>query len=154
MSEQDLAARIARLEAIEAIKQLKASYCLHCDRGYDPDALAALFTTDAVWDGGGYVGRHVGREAIRTFFAGVAGRFPFAAHLVTNPIITVNGDEATGLWRMLMPCTLSEADGEHTAIQVSEYDEVYRRVGGTWLIHRLNVKRHRLDIAGARWEPR
>lgn len=40
---------------IESIKQLEARYCAACaacDDGYDPDRLAALFTEDAVWDGG------------------------------------------------------------------------------------------------------
>ncbi len=154
MGDMDINARLERLEAIEEIKKLKALYCLHCDRGYEPDALAALFTEDAVWDGGVEGGRYVGRKAIRDFFSRASGRYPFAAHLVTNPIIEVNGNEAMGLWRMIMPCTLKDADGEHTTIQVSEYDDAYRRANGRWLIHRLAVKRHRLVISGARWESR
>lgn len=152
MSDADLRARVEQLEAIEAIKKMKALYCLHCDRGYEPDALAALFTEDAVWDGGADGGRYVGRQAIRDFFSRASGRFPFAAHLVTNPIIEVDGDKAVGLWRMLMPCTLKDADGEHAAVQVSEYDDAYLRVNGRWLIQRLAVKRHRLVIDGARWQ--
>ena len=44
--------RLARLEAIEEIKQLKAHYCALCDDNYVPDGLAALFVPDAIWDGG------------------------------------------------------------------------------------------------------
>ena len=47
----DVEARLQRLEDIEAIKQLKALYCAHCDNNYEPDGIAACYTEDAVWDG-------------------------------------------------------------------------------------------------------
>jgi uncharacterized protein (TIGR02246 family) len=153
MMSEDLSARIAKLEAIEEIKQLKAIYCLHCDRGYEPDAIAALFTEDAIWDGG-TGGKAVGRAAIREFFVAASGRFPYAAHLVTNPIIAVDGDKATGAWRMLMPCIMKDRDGERSAMQCAEYDEVYRRVDGQWLIASLNVQRRRIEFGDAKWETR
>jgi len=37
MKAEDLAQRIARLEDIESIKQLKARYCAVCDTGHDPE---------------------------------------------------------------------------------------------------------------------
>ena len=40
MSDTDLARQVARLSAIEDIKQLKARYCAFCDQQYDPDGLA------------------------------------------------------------------------------------------------------------------
>ena len=43
--------RIKVLEDKEEIKQLKHRYCCLCDNTYDADALAELFTEDAVWDG-------------------------------------------------------------------------------------------------------
>ena len=43
MSEADLARRLARLEAIEEIKQLQARYCAYCDDDYNPDGIANLF---------------------------------------------------------------------------------------------------------------
>ena len=42
--------RIKELEDKEEIKQLKHRYCCLCDNTYDADALAELFTEDAVWD--------------------------------------------------------------------------------------------------------
>ena len=33
--------RLARLEAIEDIKAVKAQYCALCDADYDPDGIAA-----------------------------------------------------------------------------------------------------------------
>ena len=144
---------LRRLVAIEEIRQLKHLYCLHCDRGYEPDAIAALFTEDAVWNGG-LTGQAIGRAAIRDFFAAVSGRFPYAAHLVTNPIITVDGDSARGDWRMLMPCIIEDGTARYSAIQCSEYNETYRREDGRWLIASLKVRRHRMQFADAHWTER
>jgi hypothetical protein len=91
----DLERRVRALEDIEVIKQLKYRYADACDRGYDADALADLFTEDAVWDGGLF-GRYEGREAIRRFFEGVSSDIVFATHYMMNPIITVEDDQARG----------------------------------------------------------
>ncbi len=132
--------RLARLEAIEEIKALKARYCALCDADYDPDGLAALFLPDGIWDGGPF-GRYEGRAAIRTFFQGISGTIRFAAHLVLNPIIEVQGpDTATGKWRLIMPCTVTGDDGVAEARWLlSAYDEVYARHDGKWLFRTLHL---------------
>lgn len=141
MANQTLEAQIARLTAIEDIKQLKARYCAYCDAQYDPPGLASLFVEDAVWDGGPEFGRHLGRQAIHDFFKGASGSILFAAHLVLNPIITVNGDTATGQWRLIMPCTAKNAAGTPEARWLlSAYDETYVQQGGEWLFQSLMVK--------------
>ena len=98
MDLRDLERRIRALEDIEAIKQLKYRYADACDRGYDADTLADLFTEDAIWDGGVF-GRYDGQEAIRNYFRGVSSDIVFAMHYMMNPIIEVDGDEARGAWR-------------------------------------------------------
>jgi hypothetical protein len=60
----ELERRLRVLEDIEAIMQLKYRYADACDRGYDSDTLANLFTVDAIWEGDLF-GRYEGREAIR-----------------------------------------------------------------------------------------
>ncbi len=75
MSLEDLERRIKVLEDIEEIKRLKHRYCAYCDDSYDADALADLFTEDAVWDGGER-GRNDGREAIREFSNGLLKGYP------------------------------------------------------------------------------
>lgn len=154
MSVHSIEARLERLEAIEAIRNLKARYCQHCDRNYDPDALASLFTEDAVWDAGAVRGVHEGRDAIRRFFSKVPDVIPFAAHLVTNPLIEVDDgcNKATGDWRMLMPFTQNTDRGPAAAIQVAAYDEEYRKLDGVWLFHRLKVRLHRLDLPSGQWK--
>jgi hypothetical protein len=63
-----------------------------------------------------------------------------SAHMVMNPIIKVDGDGATGQWRLLMMYTTRPVDGkvEHHRI-IGKYDEVYVSVDGTWLFERLTV---------------
>lgn len=137
-----LAERIDRLESIEAIRALKARYCAYCDDGYAPDAIAALFVEDGTWDAGEAFGVHRGRAAIRAFFAGVSASITFAAHLVVNPIIEVEGDRARGRWRLIMPCTMV-ADGKPEARwMVSSYDNTFVRRDGAWLFQHLRVVVH------------
>jgi uncharacterized protein (TIGR02246 family) len=150
MSQPTLEERIARLEDIEAIRQLKAMYCFHCDNGYDAERLAELFTEDAVWVGGGR-GTFEGRSAIREFFRQPPKDYPYAAHLVTNPVIEVNGHAATGLWHLLEPCNVNQDGTVVGRILSSRYEDVYRRDHGRWLIHRLKVTHHRITFEGNRW---
>ena len=141
-SQLTLEARLDRLESIEAIKKLKAVYCMYCDAKYDPDGICSLFTEDGVWDGGASFGRYQGQEQIRKFFAGISGQIVFAAHLVLNPIITVDGDQACGRWWLHMPCTtINEAGNPEGRWLLSEYDEEYVRIDGNWKFKRL-----RLDV--------
>ena len=130
---------LQRLEDIEAIKQLKADYCALCDEGYDEDRLADLFTEDAVWDGGDR-GKNQGQEEIRSFFKAAPRRLPFAIHMVTNPIIEVNGDQATGIWYLFQACTYAE--GNRAFWGSGRYDEEYVRVDGEWRFQHLKLTSH------------
>ena len=119
MPQLTLEERIDRLESIEAIKRLKATYCMYCDANYDPDGICSLFTEDGVWDGGPSFGRYQGREQIRKFFESISGTIVFAAHLVLNPIITVDGSRARGRWWLHTPCTvINDAGGPLAAFRV------------------------------------
>ena len=136
MDLEQLERRLRAVEDIEAIKKLKAKYCAACDNRYEPDAIAALFTEDAVWDGGDF-GKYEGRDAIRTFFAGASAILPFALHQVTNPLIEVDGDTATGKWYLFQPCTLGE---QNQAVWLAaKYAEEYIRTNGEWHFKSLKV---------------
>ncbi len=133
---QDLYERIQRLEDVEAIKQLKYRYCLACDDDYDAERLAPLFVEDAIWDGGA-MGRFEGRDAIRAFFAGASKLVPFAVHHVTNPLIDVDGLQATGHWYLWEPIVF--AQGPQALWMAGRYDDRYRREGGTWVFEKVSL---------------
>jgi hypothetical protein len=142
MPQLTLEERVDRLESIEAIKRLKAVYCLYCDAKYDAEGICSLFTEDGVWDGGPSFGRYEGHGQIRKFFEGISGNILFAAHLVLNPIITVEGTKAHGRWWLHMPCTaINDAGNPEGRWLLSEYDEDYVRIGGDWKFKKL-----RLDV--------
>lgn len=133
----DLEARIDRLESIEAIKKLKHIYMQHCDLGYPPDKLGPLFVDEAVWTSAVF-GHHASRKAIEEFFGGISAQIVFAAHLAMNFIIDVDGDNATGQWRILMPCTMME-DGEQVSRWIlGDYIEEYVRRDGQWLFAKID----------------
>ncbi len=132
--------KIQWLFDVEQIKQLKHRYCGFCDEQYDPDGIAGLFTADGIWEGGAF-GRAEGREEIHKFFSEVSSQVIFANHYVSNPIIEITGDTATGRWDLWQPMVL----GPDPAAMwlVAKYREQYVRAGDCWLFKVLEV-----DIRG------
>jgi ketosteroid isomerase-like protein len=131
-----LEARLRKLADVEEIKLLKARYAAACDKHYDADAIAELFTEDAIW-GGGHFGKAEGRENIRRFFRHAPDVFSFAIHNVMNPRIEVDGDRATGQWYLLQPAT--HHPGSQGVWLAAAYRDEYVRVGGKWLFEHLTV---------------
>jgi hypothetical protein len=124
----ELEKTIQRLADIEDIKQLKARYAAACDDDYNPDKLAPLFAENAIWDGS-ILGYAEGREAIYTFFSASKELVPFAVHQVSNPLIEIDGDTATGQWYLWQPMVFQGA-----ALWLSAtYADEYVRQDGKWL---------------------
>lgn len=132
----ELERRLRVLEDREAITQLKYQYADACDRGYDSDTLADLFTVDAIWEGDLF-GRYEGREAIREFFRGVSADIPFACHYMMNPIISVDGDDATGEWYLFQTSTFTE--GNTPILGAARYADRYRRADGVWKFRHVQL---------------
>ena len=144
-----LAARVRALEDAEAIRRLKARYAERVDARYGrtgphpPEQLAriageiaALFTEDAVWEGGA-LGTCSGRPAIRDRMA--QPTLHFSRHYFVNPQIEVTGDRATARWELLAPCTAT--DGRPMWMAGVE-DDSYARVGDAWLHTRMKLGVH------------
>lgn len=138
MDLNELARRIGVLEDIEGIRKLKAHYAALCDTGYDPDQLVALFTEDGVWDGGEEWGIYEGREALWGFFKGASTMLPFALHYMTNPLIEVDGDHATGTWHLFQTCTYA-ATGD-AVFGGARYYEDYIKIDGAWKFSRIRMQ--------------
>jgi hypothetical protein len=136
-----LEARLRAAEDVLAIQRLKARYAELVDARYGRDGprartelerlageIAALFSDDAVWDGGASLGVCRGREEIRERMA--KPTLHFSWHFFVKPAIEVEGDTARGRWDILSPCTA--ADGRAMWMAGVEHDE-YVRAGGVWL---------------------
>lgn len=102
--------RIQRLEDIQAIAALKAHYVNLNDGGWKgpthqwPDAVADLFVPDGSWDGrpaAAYARGHAEIKELFTEFRSVK----FILHYITNPLIEIDGDTASGHWHALMTMT-------------------------------------------------
>ncbi|TFE42290.1 nuclear transport factor 2 family protein [Paraburkholderia dipogonis] len=145
-----LAERVARLEAIEAIRTLKAHYGALADAKYtadyrkiDADALAqvareqaACFTEDAVWAGGnGFGGDLVGREAIARWF--LASPWRYAIHYYVSEALRVDATagEAEATWRLMQVALRDGDDADAHAV---------------WL-GAVTTERYRRDLASGRW---
>ncbi|MFC1822169.1 nuclear transport factor 2 family protein [Thermodesulfobacteriota bacterium] len=136
--ESALEKRITVLEDIEAIKKLKSIYCDLVDGGINGDMskideFITYFIDDAWIDFGRIVeiSVHRGKEAVTKFYKeGVCGLLSQAEHLVVNPIIDVDGDEAKGRWYVIVPCTVRETNSASWLF--GKYEEEYVRIEGEW----------------------
>lgn len=135
----DLEDRLRRVEAAEEIRCLKARYCDLCDDGYDADALTALFTDDAVWDGG-ELGCFEGRDRIHRFFQNMPNVMSFAVHHVTNSAVNVDSTarRATGRWYLLQAATTVE---NNSAVWLmARYEDELVHLDDTWKFQRVTLR--------------
>ena len=126
--------RLQALEDREEIIKLKARYVNYNDGGWAgpthsaPEAIADMFVEDGIWDRSPHVGCAAGREAIRQLFRSF-GAVPFIVHYVTNPLIEVAGDRATGHWHVLVTSTLPDRTAVWT---LGIYEDQYVRTADGW----------------------
>jgi hypothetical protein len=148
--------RIARLEDVEAISNLKATYAYWCDHGYAPDRLAALFTEDAVWESNIF-GPFEGRAAIRGYFADLAeGEIRWAHHCMIAPVIAIaeGGEAATGSWYLLDLATFANATEPPTASSVvatANYEDTFAKQDGEWRFSRIRATFHQISDLDQGW---
>lgn len=138
---QDLERRLSDTEAVESIQRLKAQYGRLADSRYGRGGvvdrgelerlaaeLSALFSEDAIWDGGKALGVAQGRAAIYQRF--LEPTLQFSWHFFVKPEIRVDGDRARGRWDILAPCTAQDG---RALWMVGYEDDEYVRVDGEWL---------------------
>ncbi len=132
---QDIEKRIQILEDTEAIKKLKASYCHLVDAAVAGDSskwdeLLSHFADDA-WVDFELLGRYEGIENVGKLFKEVvASLLSYSAHMVSNPVIDVDGDRARGKWYVHVPLT-GKAQNMAGWLQ-GRYDEEYIKIDGEW----------------------
>lgn len=137
----DLARRVARLESLEAIRDLIASYARGADRNNDPAILAPLFAPDATWGARGF-GPFEGREAIAEGLA-ATGRsgILWSLHYMISPLIELAADglSATGSWYLWELATVpgKHADAPDSVWVGGTYQADFRQLDRRW--HFQNV---------------
>ena len=124
-----VATRLQRFEDKAEIEALLLDYGRHLD-SRDFAAYSALFAKDGEWVGG--FGTVAGPANIKAFMEKAMGTQPNTAknyHLLSNFVITLNGDTATAWsrWAFVVP-------GERGAAisQAGRYDDTLVRENGRW----------------------
>jgi len=143
MSSHELEARIKKLEDIEEIRTLVWDYTYFLDYG-DLDSTLDCFVVDAEMEVGmrggtaesraALEGTYKGREAIGNLYRLVLpqkDRFS-VAHMILNPVVTVEGEKAKGTFYLL-----ETAAGERAMWGQGRYDVAFAKVGGKWKISRF-----------------
>ena len=132
-ADDEVLARLRRLEDLEAIRQVFVDYGHHLDRG-DLDAYAQLFAEDGELLLGP-LGRARGRAEIRQLMGrATASSAGNSWHLITNPIIELDGDRATAevMWTVV---TRGE-DGRAVLGMLGRHRDVLVRRDGRWQFQR------------------
>jgi hypothetical protein len=157
-----LEARVAQLEAGEAIRLLKARYAALADAKYTPayerkpDAemrriaacQAMCFTEDAVWAGGDGFGQDiVGRAQLAEWFA----RSPwcFAMHYYGSPVIEVEGGHAQAGWR-LWQLAMRADTREALLLAAVTHERYVRQDDGDWLCNAMRFEQLHMVSLGKR----
>ncbi|MFO0687795.1 MAG: nuclear transport factor 2 family protein [Myxococcota bacterium] len=156
-----LEVRVARAEAHAEILALKSRYGALADARYArkgprsqaeidvvAEQLASLFTIDAVWEGGGVLGRCEGRAAIRERFR--EPTLQYAWHFFVKPEIRVEGERAKGTWDVLAMVTTKE--GRAMWMVGVEHDE-YALEDGRWLHTRMQLDSQLMAPYDRGWAP-
>jgi hypothetical protein len=148
--------RIAKLEAVEAIRNLKAKYfrCMDCKQW---DELPSVFTKEM----------RVVTPKGEIYLAGGANYAASLQHSLTTSVschqgltaeIEITGeDTARGIWAMQDVIVWEDRhpkQGWKSILGRGHYHETYRLEDGAWRIDTLTLTRLRLDIVWPQDDPR
>jgi hypothetical protein len=160
MKQNDLAARLYKIETMAAVQQLKAQYAAAADAKYRPDCQpvapeafaaaaarqAACFSEYAVWDAGEFGGIRHGRAAIHQLFRSSPWRF--TSHLYSAPSFGFAENYVTATWR-LWELGIHVETGE-TVLLTGVTEERYVQEGEDWKIAALKfLSLHRVVLSTA-----
>ncbi len=126
---------------IEKIRKVKLLYSLLMDSG-QIDALADLFTEDAVCEFGPEYGNWEGRETIRSNYHGVfdaQGHFDTMHHCTNHYVELTSPETATGRSYLIDIMTNTKPE-DQPIVWFGLYDEDYLKVAGQWLIKRCSLQ--------------
>jgi ketosteroid isomerase-like protein len=134
----DPESRLQRLEDIQAIKDLHREYMFWVNE-CDWNKVIDCFTEDC--------SANIGKHGLRSGKASLEKLFKIDiqnnnkgkgrdAHFVTQPVISVQGDQANGHWLMYVMISDPET-GKALRWANGRHDVEYVRVNGIWKIHSI-----------------
>ena len=127
-----LTENVQKLLDKDAIKELVYEWDYLTDERVDSDQVIDTFCTDDVLFDAGPLGRTEGKEAFKEAAREIWDKeLFFTRHMRHNPIIKVNGDEATGKWYADIPSITG--NGKAVWIQ-GTYELGFRQINGNWKI--------------------
>jgi putative polyketide hydroxylase len=131
--------RVRRMEDIEAITDLTARYADAVNqwdgKDLNPEAIPHIFAADAIFETPGSAATH-GASAIAAELPQATVGVTFAMHTFLSPVITIDGDSATGAWLMWVASIM---DGEPGAAYLSA-DVSYTRTRAGWRIQTVRIQ--------------
>jgi SnoaL-like domain len=135
--------RLALLENVREIEQLKYRYARCCDGGYDLEGFRAIFVPDGTWAANGYGAFH-GHEEICQFFHELSQSVVTVLHYVTSPHITIAADGRTATGTFYLHC-LSRVRRKHDpslvdfVVQMGVYTDTFVKTEAGWRFVTINV---------------
>ena len=151
---QPIEERLARLEDVEAIKNLKARYAYYCDHGYDADGMAGLFVEDSLWTSNSF-GTYQGRAAIHEFQSKISSEILWALHFMICPVVDVSddGETATGTFYLIEFATMTRPVGEEkdAVVMSAVYTDKFVRENGEWRFKEVSVEFHQVSDLEKGW---
>jgi hypothetical protein len=126
--------RVEELEDHGAITNLRYRYHVAVNEKR-LDELPSLFEEDARVDFEG-IGAARGRQEIDALYRDLVGESPFIKQFIHNHLITLAGDEATGLSYL---DARTVRDGESVLV-AARFDDEYVRSAGAWRFRSLRLR--------------
>lgn len=129
------------MDDLEAIKRVKYRYLRALDTKHWAD-FADTLTDDVVGDYGSSLGQEhhfTNRNALVEYMRNAMPENVITEHRVTHPEITVDGDEASGIWYLQDRVIVAEFD--FMLIGAAFYHDEYRKTADGWKISATGYKR-------------
>jgi hypothetical protein len=135
--------RLQRVEAVDAIRQLKARYCQFADDPQSAREFADLFLENAVLDEGEDFMILHGREEIFRMHLQTWKHIRLNQHFALCPVIEVDGDRASGYWKLLQLITTRSAEAPDQAFWACGwYQEQYVHTPQGWKFQHVEARVH------------
>ncbi|MBS5937511.1 nuclear transport factor 2 family protein [Clostridium sp.] len=138
----ELEQRLNQLEDVEAIKQLKYTYALSLDEGYDGDKVAALFVNDGLWSISGVGGTAKGKDEIRKHTNNLGRDIKWGQHNIFAPIIDIAPDGLSAVGKFNLICLLTMVtpeflNKEEAYVLSGKYKDKFVKIDGKWYFEEL-----------------